>query len=245
MAQPTAVVITGATGGIGRATVERFEANDTYEYLALFDIDPAVTDVATEYDGGVGFEVDVADGEAVQAAVDEIEAAANIQAAVNLAAVFGTKGQRVHEISDADWDRLLSVNLQGQFNVAKAVSIPMVERGRGYLVNVSSMAGRRGSSVSGVHYSASKSGIFGLTRGLAKELCPEVRVNCVTPGLIETPPVTNLWTREELDGYTRAIPLGRMGKPAEIARLLEFLSGPGAGYITGEVIDADGGAKLT
>lgn len=239
----TAAVIAGAAGGIGRAVVEKFARDEQYDVVACLDLAESVHDVADEY-GGDAYQVDVSDPAQVAAAIAEIERDADVHAAVSLAAVFGKKHQSVDDISDSDWNDLVGVNLKGQFNLVREVGPGMKERGDGYIVNVSSMAGKKGSAVGGVHYSASKSGIFGLTKGLAKQLSPEVRVNCVTPGLINTPPVTDYWTDEEIEEYTNRLPLERMGEPEDVAHVVHFLCGEGAAYMTGCIVDVDGGSRL-
>lgn len=122
----------------------------------------------------------------------------------------------------------------------------MYDRGQGWIVNVSSGAGQRGSASAGVHYSASKAGIFGLTRGVAKQLAPRVQVNAVVPGLIDTRLASkdDLWSESEQTAFLETIPANRLGEPDEVARVIEFLSGDGAAYMTGAVVNVDGGAAL-
>ena len=123
----------------------------------------------------------------------------------------------------------------------------MFEREAGYVVNVSSGAGQRGSASGGVHYSAAKAGVLGLTKGLAKQLGPHVRVNCVVPGLVDTPLMTDsgLWDEASVAAFEESLPLERVGEPDEIARVIEFCCGPGAAYMTGSVVNADGGGSLS
>lgn len=122
----------------------------------------------------------------------------------------------------------------------------MYDRERGAVVNVSSGAGKRGSVSGGVHYSASKAGVFGLTKGLAKQLGPHLRVNCIIPGLMHTPLTTDsgLWTKEGIEEFTDSVPLRRLGQPEEAASLIDFLCSERASYMTGAVVDVDGGATL-
>lgn len=245
MPQQTAAVVTGAASGIGADTVDRFVAGDRYDVVAALDVDDSLHEVYADADDVRPFQVDVADFDAVHDAVDRIEAEAAIDAVVNCAGV-----SRYFWIGDLDpdeWHDVVDVNLTGQYHLVHAAAPAMYERESGYIVNVSSGAGQRGSKSGGVHYSAAKAGIFGLTKGLAKQLAPHVRVNCVVPGLMDTPLAwdSGLWTDEELEAQAEEIPLGELGDPDAAARVIEFLCGPGAEYMTGSVVNVDGGASLS
>jgi 3-oxoacyl-[acyl-carrier protein] reductase len=240
----TAAIVTGAASGIGRATVERFLVDDRHDLVAGFDIDDAITDLSAEFENFRGYEVDVADHEAVADAVADVEADADTITVVNNAAI-----SRYYWLGDLDpeeWHRVLDVNLTGQYNLAHAVGPAMYDRERGAVVNVSSGAGQRGSASGGVHYSASKAGVLGLTKGLAKQLAPHVRVNCVVPGLIDTPLTTDsgLWTEEGIAEFTDGLLIERLGNPDEIAATIEFLCSDEASYVTGSVVNVDGGGSL-
>lgn len=243
----SAVVITGGGRGIGKATANRFADDDQYDVVAILDIDEVAHETADELSGGVGYQVDVSDHEAVRDAIEDIEASANIEAVVNNAAI--TEYFWIEDLEPERWDRVLDVNLKGQYNVARWATPKMYRREHGYVVNISSGAGTRGSVSGGVHYSASKAGTLGLTRGLAKQLSPHVHVNCVVPGAIETGigqrgDDDGLFTDEGAEKLRKLTPLQRSGDPDEVARVIHFLCGDGAAYMTGSIVNVNGGNHL-
>ena len=240
----TAAIVTGAASGIGRATIERLGRDDVHDLVAGMDIDDTIDEIATDIDGAIGYKCDIGDYKAVSEVVEDLENRADTITLVNSAAI--SEAGQLDEIDPEDWTQVINTNLTGQFNCCRAVGPAMYERGQGAIVNLSSGAGQRGSRSGGVHYSASKAGIFGLTYGLAKQIGPAVRVNCVVPGLIDTPLTTDsgLWTEEALNDFENRVPLTRIGDPDEVARLIEFLVGEGGAYMTGSVVRVDGGAYL-
>ena len=146
----------------------------------------------------------------------------------------------ITQTDEVEYDRILNTNLKGTFNCCKAVTPVMVRQQSGKIINISSMWGETGASCE-VAYSASKAGIIGLTKALAKELAPSgITVNAVTPGLIETAMNTNL-SVEELNDFVESIPLGRMGTADEVAQAIYFLASENADYITGQILGVNGG----
>lgn len=146
----------------------------------------------------------------------------------------------ITQTDEVEYDRILNTNLKGTFNCCKAVTPVMVRQQSGKIINISSMWGETGASCE-VAYSASKAGVIGLTKALAKELAPSgITVNAVTPGLIETAMNTNL-TIEELNDFVESIPLGRMGTADEVAQAVYFLASENADYITGQILGVNGG----
>lgn len=245
----TAALVTGAARGIGNAIARKFAERDRYDIVACLDIDDGVQKFADDLPGGVGYTVDVSDHEAIGDVVKDVEEEANIEAAVNNAGV--SRYFWIGDLEPEEWDRIVDINLKGQYNVARWVTPHMYERERGALVNISSGAGTRGSVSGGVHYSASKGGVLGLTRGLAKQLSPHVRVNCVVPGLIDTTagqPADDdedgLWTEEGMETMRRLILLRRVGQPEEVANVVRFLCSAEASYMTGSILNVNGGAHL-
>lgn len=248
MDEPTAALVTGAARGIGLAIATALSEEERYDRVACLDIDPGVETVADELDGGMGYVCDVGDTERVAEVVEDVESEATIIAAVNNAGY--SEPAWLDELEREDWDSLMETNLTGQFNVCRAVGPRMYERDAGAIVNISSGAGVSGSVSGGVHYSASKAGVLGLTKGVAKQLSPHVRVNAVVPGLIETTlgeagdDGEGLWDEEGMAKMHALTPMQRSGQPEEVASVVAFLCGEGASYMTGSTVTVDGGSAL-
>ena len=148
----------------------------------------------------------------------------------------------VAEMPEDEWDRVIEVNLKGTFLCAQAVLPPMKEAGWGRIVNFSSTAGKNVSTVGGAHYTASKAGVLGFTRHLAKEVAPSgITVNAVCPGLIDTEMVRATIDDEKTKAYADSFPIQRLGLPTEVADLVAFLASDQAAYITGASLDINGG----
>ena len=236
-------LVTGASRGIGRAVaaalaregwpvcVNFLERGDAAESL--------VAQLRVQGRAAMAFRADVADRGAVE---DMVRAASETLGPVELLVNnAGISHQGLfQDLDDGAWERLLAVNLTGPRNAVRAVLPHMLSEKRGCIVNVSSMWGLRGASCEAA-YAATKAGLIGLTRSLALELAPSgIRVNCVAPGCVETDMVRALGeeTRSMLAEET---PLGRLGRPEEIAEAVAFLASEKAGFITGQVLAADGG----
>lgn len=246
--EPAAAVVTGAAQGIGRAIAERFGEEDDHKRVVCIDIQEKVEETASEIPGGEAYVGDVSDQERMMEIIEDVEETARITTLVNNAGL--SRYFWIEDLTPEEWDDLLSINLDGQYNLCRAVGPRMYEREEGTIINISSGAGKRGSVSGGVHYSASKAGIFGLTKGLAKQLSPHVRVNCVVPGLIDTASGSTgdesggLWTEEGLERMRRLVLLQRRGLPEEVAAAVYFLASEEASYITGTTLDVNGGADL-
>ena len=148
----------------------------------------------------------------------------------------------VAETDEEEWDRVIAVNLKGTFLCSKAVLSHMQDAGWGRIINISSTAGKSVSTVGGAHYTASKAGVLGFTRHLAREVASDgITVNAVCPGLIDTEMVRTAIDKERTRAYAESFPIQRLGKPEEVAELVAFLASEQAGYITGASLDINGG----
>lgn len=237
------VVITGASRGIGAAAAELFAQNGCQTVLCYHTGQNEAESLADRLRkaGGTALAVqaDVSDTESVTHAVALIsEQFGHIDILVNNAGIAEQK--LFTDISDADWSRMIEVNLGGVFRFCRAVLPTMIRQKSGAIVNISSIWGLVGASCE-VHYSAAKAGIIGLTKALAKETGPSgIRVNCVAPGVVDTRMNQNL-TPEDLRMLADETPLERIGRPEEIARTIYFLASEQSGFITGQVISPNGG----
>ena len=236
-------LVTGSSRGIGRA-VARELAHQGWavgiNYLHREDkAQELVEELTAAGCQAAAFQADVADGAAVASMVKELgETFSPVELVVNNAGVAGQS--LFQDISDEMWNRYLAVNLGGARNTIKAALPHMISEKRGCIVNISSIWGQRGASCE-VAYACTKAGIIALTRSLAMELAPSgIRVNCVAPGVINTHMVQVLG-QETLDDLAKETPLGRLGTPEDIAYAVSFFASERAGFITGQVLTADGG----
>jgi NAD(P)-dependent dehydrogenase (short-subunit alcohol dehydrogenase family) len=234
-------VVTGAAGGIGSAVCRRLAAAGfAVACLDLRDTDAA--GVAAELPGAAGFGVDVRDAASVRAAGEQIRAALGEPwLLVNAAGVFSV--QRLTELEEAEWDRLIDTNLKGPFLTCREFLPAMIAAAGGCIVNIASTAGVRGGRLRAA-YCASKGGLVQLTRSIAVDHGPDgVRINCLCPGLIDTEMAD--WIRhdeEALRRWASTLPARRIGTAEEIADGVAYLASDGATYLQGAVLMADGGA---
>jgi len=237
-------IVTGAGRGIGRECAHLLAARGAAMAVVDIDADRAMS-VAAEI-GATGArvlhrQVDVADADAVRSMLSRCLAElGGLDILVNCAATL--RPTPVRQISEAEWDRVVDVNLKGTFLVSQAALEPMIEAGYGRIVNLSSTAGKNVSTVGGAHYTASKAGVLGLTRHLATEVAVHgITVNAVCPGLIDTEMVRSAITPEQMRRYAEGFPIPRLGTAAEVAELVAFLASGRAAYITGAAFDITGG----
>jgi NAD(P)-dependent dehydrogenase (short-subunit alcohol dehydrogenase family) len=237
-------LVTGGGSGIGQAACERLAAEGATVWVADID-EPAAERVAAGLAGGTARRTDVSDADQVHELVSEIvRVHGRLDVLVNNAGI--TLGAPVWETGAADWDRLMAVNLTGVFHGCRAALTHMVARRQGAIVSTASDAGLVGWPGQSA-YCASKAGIIGFTRAAAIDAAPfGVRVNCVCPAFTDTP-LVSAWVQAQPDPdaarreVAAAQPIGRMGKPAEIAAAIAFLASAEAAFITGVALPVDGG----
>jgi 2-hydroxycyclohexanecarboxyl-CoA dehydrogenase len=242
-------IVTGAGRGIGAAIAARLVAAGAA--VAVCDVDPALAEATAA-------KLEAAGGRALAVAADVADGASVAKAVARVASELGPAGVLVNnaaidvirpfvETAEADWDRILAVNLKGTIVCCRAVLDGMIARGGGSIVNLGSDAGRVGSSGEAV-YSASKGGVIAFTKALARETARHsIRVNCVCPGPTETALLAQVgeYSQKLLEGLVRAIPLRRVGQPDDVAALVAFLASDDAAYITGQTISVNGGLTMS
>lgn len=239
-------LITGGAQGIGKAIATVFARNRCN--LILCDIDEgAVKSTAEELENNfkikcLGTIADVSDFTQCQQMVDKgIETFGRIDILVNNAGI--TRDQLLLKMTDEDWDKVIAVNLKGAFNCCRAVVRHMIKQRSGRIINISSVVGISGNPGQ-ANYAASKAGLIGLSKTLAKELASrDITVNAVAPGFIQTR-MTDSLSDNIKKSIIAQIPLRRFGHPEDVANLVLFLASDLASYITGEVIKVDGGLMM-
>ena len=230
------IIITGGAGGIGVETARAFMAQGGH--VVLVDLDAAALERAVATLGRVQLATLVSSLDTPAECARVVESAgAPVYALVHLAGVF--ERDALDPEDHGVWNRAIAANLTNAYDLAVAFSTRFDRRDPARLVFASSVAYRRGSA-DRVPYAAAKGGIVGLTRALSRKLAPDVLVNAIAPGVIETP-MAEAIIAERGEAYRQEIPLKRFGKPSEVASVIRFLCSPEASYITGQTITIDGG----
>ena len=242
-------LVTGASSGIGRATAialagcgaavaVNFHRNES-------GAEAARTAIVNAGGRAAVIQADVTRATDVRALVTRtVEELGPVDILVNNAGSL-VERLKILELTEERWDEVIDLNLKSAFLCSQAVAASMMERKTGAIVNVSSIAGRNGGALGSIHYSTAKGGLITLTKGFAKELAPYgVRVNAVSPGVIDTPYHERFSTPEAMKGYVAGIPLGRVGTPEEVASVIAFLASDAASYLSGETIEINGGMLM-
>jgi len=242
-----AALVTGGARGIGQACCTML-ARTGARVMVNYRVERAAADAVVKSIREAGGEAlalgaDVAVREEADMLVDEtVDRFGGIDIVVNNAGIW--KGSPVEELSDGEWNEMIGVNLTGTFNVIRAAVPFMKKAGRGRIINISSTAGQRGEAGHS-HYAASKGAIIALTKSLAAELASDgILTNCVAPGWVETDMTVGVLQSDLGSSVTGVIPLGRVGRPEEIAGAVLFLASELATFVNGEIVNVNGGAVL-
>lgn len=244
------VLVTGASSGIGRATAELFGSLGasvaiTYHKNRSGAEDAVSTITATGNDRAIALEVDVRDNAQIKKMVSDVEASLGaVDILVNNA---GSLVERLKtlEMTEERWDEVMNLNTRSAFFAAQAVIPGMLEKGGGSIINVTSIAGRNGGALGSIHYSSAKAAVLTMTKGLAKEFAAQnIRINAVSPGVIDTPYHETFTTSEVMENLRKAIPMGREGRSPEVASVIAFLASDAASYLCGETIEINGGLLM-
>jgi 3-oxoacyl-[acyl-carrier protein] reductase len=228
-------LVTGGASGIGAATVELLRGRGAR--VAVYDLDASGADADLAISG------DVTDSAAVDAAVARVEEELGPLAILVCSAGIGGESLHTVDVPDEEWRRVFAINSDGVFWFNRAAARVMTAHGYGRIVNVASIAGKEGNPMAGA-YSASKAAVIAMTKAVGKDLADTgILVNCIAPAVIATPILEQL-SQEHIDYMIERIPLGRMGQPDEVAKLIAFLASEELSFSTGATYDISGGRAV-
>jgi 3-oxoacyl-[acyl-carrier protein] reductase len=239
-------VISGATRGIGRAIALELAGSSTNISFNFLKSQKDAEDLEKEVKklgvSAKSYQVDIKDYQAVKSWVEDTQKVfGSIDMVVNNAGIIKDKALALMEPDD--WHEVINTNLEGAFNLTRAVIVPFIKQKSGNIINITSVSGITGMPRQ-TNYAASKAGIIGLTKSLAREVASyNIRVNAVAPGFIETDMLKDLKDTYK-EQVMKRVPLSRFGRPEEVAKLVKFLSGEEANYITGQTFVIDGGISI-
>ena len=242
-------LVTGASSGIGRATAEAFADCGATVAISYNRNEAGAEETRAKIveAGGraIVIQADVTRTDDIKALIERTTSELGpIDILINNAGSL-IERLRILQLTEERWDQVINLNLKSAFLCSQAVVASMMERKTGTIINVSSIAGRNGGALGAIHYATAKGGLITFTKGLAKELAPYgVRVNAVSPGVIDTPYHEQFSTPEAIKNFVAAIPLGRVGTAQEVAQVILFLASDAASYLTGETIEINGGMLM-
>lgn len=244
VATPRVALVTGASRGIGAAIALELAARG-YQVVGTATTDEGaerITQALAAYPGSRGANLNVNDGAAVEALIDGIvKGQGGLHVLVNNAGI--TRDNLAMRMKDDEWDAVIEANLKGVFRMSRAVMRTMMKQRYGRIINITSVVGASGNPGQ-ANYAAAKAGVAGMTRALARELgSRNITVNCIAPGFIETDMTASL-SEEQQKALLGQIPLGHLGKPADIAHAVAYLASPGASYVTGQELHVNGGMYM-
>lgn len=246
------VLVTGASSGIGRATAElfgRLGASVAITYnnnKAGADEAVAAISANRQADGtAMAIQANFTSNSEITRTIREVEDGLGpIDILVNNAGSL-VERLRTLELTEERWDEVVDLNAKSAFFAAQAVIPNMLEKGRGAIINVTSIAARNGGAPGSIHYSSAKAALLTMTKGLAKEFAAKgIQINAVSPGVIDTPYHDTFTAPEVMQNLRNAIPMGREGRPAEVASVIAFLASDAASYLCGETIEINGGLLM-
>ena len=242
-------LVTGASSGIGRATAEFLAECGASVAIGYHKNEKGAAEAKAVIEAAGGkaiiVQADVTKNSEIETMIEEIEVElGKIDILVNNAGSL-VERLKTADLTEERWDEVFALNVKSAFFCTQAVAPSMVEKGAGVVVNMTSIAGRNGGALGSIHYAAAKGAMLTMTKGLAKEFAGQgIRVNAVSPGVIDTPFHETFSTPEAMANFRNIIPMGRVGTSAEVAKVVAFLASDLSAYLCGETIEINGGMLM-